>query len=59
MKKVIVGIAGMPGAGKATFNEIAKREGFTVVVMGDEIREETKRRGLSLRRKTLQKSCSN
>ena len=46
MKKVVVGIAGLPGAGKATFNEIAKRRGFTVVVMGDEIREETKRRGL-------------
>ncbi len=47
MKKVVVGIAGMPGAGKATFNEIAKRKDFTVVVMGDEIREETKRRGLN------------
>lgn len=46
MKKVVVGIAGLPGAGKATFNEIAKRRGFTVVVMGDEIREATKRRGL-------------
>ncbi len=46
MKKVVVGIAGMPGAGKATFKEIAKRRGFTVVVMGDEIREETRRRGL-------------
>jgi dephospho-CoA kinase len=46
MKKVVVGIAGMPGTGKATFNKIAKGKGFTVVVMGDEIREETKRRGL-------------
>ncbi len=46
MKKVVVGIAGMPGAGKATFKEIAKRRGFPVVVMGDEIREETRRRGL-------------
>jgi dephospho-CoA kinase len=45
MKKV-VGIAGMPGAGKTTFNKIAKRKGFVVVVMGDEVREETKRRGL-------------
>ncbi len=46
MKKVVVGIAGMPGSGKATFNEMAKRKGYAVVVMGDEIREETKRRGL-------------
>jgi len=46
MTMVVVGIAGMPGAGKATFNELAKRRGFTVVVMGDEIREETLRRGL-------------
>jgi dephospho-CoA kinase len=48
MKKVVVGIAGMPGAGKATFNEIARRKGYDVIVMGDEIREETKRRGLEL-----------
>ena len=46
MKKVVVGIASMPGAGKATFNEIASRKGYDVVVMGDEIREETKRRRL-------------
>jgi len=46
MRKVVVGIAGMPGAGKATFNEIAKRRGYVMVVMGDVIREETKRRGL-------------
>lgn len=44
--KTVVAVAGMPGAGKATFHEIAKSKGFTVVVMGDEIREETKRRGL-------------
>ena len=47
MTKLVVGIAGMPGAGKATINEIAKQRGFAVVVMGNEIREETKRRGLS------------
>jgi dephospho-CoA kinase len=46
MTKAVVGVAGMPGAGKATVNEIAKRRGFKVVVMGDVIREETKRRGL-------------
>jgi dephospho-CoA kinase len=46
MTKVVIGIAGMPGAGKATFAKIAKQKGYAVVVMGDEIREETKRRGL-------------
>ncbi|MCK5562574.1 AAA family ATPase, partial [Candidatus Bathyarchaeota archaeon] len=46
MRKVVVGIAGMSGAGKATFNEIAKRRGYAMVAMGDVIREETKRRGL-------------
>jgi dephospho-CoA kinase len=46
MTKVVVGIAGMPGVGKAVFHDMAKRKGFTVVVMGDEIREATKRRGL-------------
>jgi len=46
MTKVVIGIAGMPGAGKATFDEIAKRKGYTVIVMGDEIRDETRRRGL-------------
>jgi dephospho-CoA kinase len=46
MSKVVIGIAGMPGSGKAAFNAIARRKGFTIVVMGDEIRDETRRRGL-------------
>jgi len=46
MTKVVIGIAGMPGAGKATFTEVARQKGYGVVVMGDEIRDETKRRGL-------------
>ena len=46
MTKIVVGIVGMPGAGKATINEMAKQRGFAVVVMGNEIREETRRRGL-------------
>jgi len=36
----------MPGAGKATIRTTAENMGFSVVIMGDEIREETKRRGL-------------
>lgn len=44
--KVVVGVAGMPGAGKAAVKAAAESMGFSVVVMGDEIREETGRRGL-------------
>lgn len=36
----------MPGAGKATVVEAAKKMGCGVVVMGDEVREETELRGL-------------
>jgi dephospho-CoA kinase len=46
MTKAVVGLTGMPGVGKTVFQNIAKRKGFTVVVMGNEIREATKRRGL-------------
>jgi len=44
--KVVIGVAGMPGAGKATIKTTAENMGYPVVVMGDEIREETRRRGL-------------
>jgi len=47
-EKIVVGVAGMPGAGKATVKEMVERLGYPVVVMGDEIREETRRRGLKL-----------
>ena len=43
-EKIVVGVAGMPGAGKATVKEIVQKMGYSVVVMGDEIREETERR---------------
>lgn len=46
MKKKIVGVAGMPGSGKATVVEVALKMGYGIVVMGDEVREETKRRNL-------------
>jgi len=45
-QKMVIGVAGMPGAGKAEISRIAKEKGYAIVVMGDEIREETKRRGL-------------
>jgi len=45
-QKWVIGVAGMPGAGKATVRSKADSMGYAVVVMGDEIREETRRRGL-------------
>lgn len=44
----VVGIVGMPGSGKSVADEVAKEMGFSVVIMGDVIREETARRGLDL-----------
>jgi len=46
--KTVIGVAGMPGAGKSVVARIAQRMGFTVVVMGDVVREETEKRSLSL-----------
>jgi dephospho-CoA kinase len=45
-EKIVVGVTGMPGAGKATVREMVEEMGYSVVVMGDEIREEAKRRKL-------------
>lgn len=45
-RTLVIGTAGMPGSGKATLKILAENMGYPVVVMGDEIREETKRRGL-------------
>jgi len=44
-KKVIV-IVGMPGSGKAMASRVARELGYPVLVCGDVIREEAKRRGL-------------
>jgi dephospho-CoA kinase len=44
--KLIVGLAGMPGAGKSLVVSVAKEMGYGVVVMGDAVREEAANRGL-------------
>jgi dephospho-CoA kinase len=44
-KKVIV-IVGMPGSGKAMASRVARELGYPVLVCGDVIREEAKRRAL-------------
>jgi len=46
--KLVVGLTGMPGAGKSVFVEAAKTVGYVAVSMGDVIREETQKRGLEL-----------
>jgi dephospho-CoA kinase len=43
----IVAITGMPGSGKSTAAQALVTEGWKRVVMGDVIREETRRRGLA------------
>ncbi|MEM2995871.1 MAG: AAA family ATPase [Candidatus Bathyarchaeia archaeon] len=44
--KLVIGVAGMPGAGKSVFADVAKENGYGVVVMGDIIREEAQKRSL-------------
>ncbi len=44
--KILVFIAGMPGAGKSIVSEEAKKMGFRVYNMGDIVREEVLKRGL-------------
>jgi len=45
-EKLVVGLVGMPGSGKSLVVEAAQRRGYSVVVMGDVVREETRKRGL-------------
>lgn len=52
-EKIVVGVAGMPGSGKATVKEFAQETGYSIVVMGDEIREEAERRKLKPTPKNL------
>jgi dephospho-CoA kinase len=47
-EKLVVGLAGMPGSGKSIVVETAVEMGYSVIVMGDVIRQETQLRGLNL-----------
>jgi len=53
--KLVVGLAGMPGAGKSTVVNVAKEGGYKVVVMGDVVREEVKKRRMKPTPKNLGK----
>jgi dephospho-CoA kinase len=46
--KIVVGVAGMPGAGKATVVQVAEMLGYAIVVMGNVVREEARKRNLEL-----------
>jgi len=45
-EKFIVGVTGTQGSGKATVKQMAETMGYSTVIMGDEVREEAKRRSL-------------
>jgi dephospho-CoA kinase len=51
--KLIVGLAGMPGAGKSLVVSVAKEMGYGVVVMGDVVREEAAKKCLELNPENL------
>jgi len=45
-QKLVIGLGGMPGAGKSLVVETAKEMGYDIVTMGDVVREQTRLRGL-------------
>jgi len=51
--KLVVGLVGMPGSGKSLVVQAAQRKGYAVVVMGDVVREETRKLGLELDPKNM------
>ena len=53
--KLVVGLAGMPGAGKSTVVNVAKESGYKIVVMGDVVREEVEKRSMKPTPKNLGK----
>jgi dephospho-CoA kinase len=44
--KLVIGLAGMPGAGKSLVVNVAKEASYGVVVMGDVVREEAERKNM-------------
>jgi len=45
-QKLVVGLGGMPGAGKSIVVTTTKEMGYDIVTMGDVVREQTRLRGL-------------
>lgn len=46
-EKLVIGVTGMPGAGKTFVVNVARDVGYRVVVMGDEVRAEAERRNMA------------
>lgn len=56
MEPIIIGVTGLPSAGKGVFCDIARNHfGFKQIVMGDVIRRECKKRGLPVNRESSNK----
>src|SRR4030067_823915 len=53
VNKLVLGLVGMPGSGKSVVVETAQKAGYEVIIMGDVIREETRKRGLTLNPKNI------
>jgi dephospho-CoA kinase len=51
--KLVLGLVGMPGAGKSLIVEVALEKSYCVVAMGDVVREETRKRELELNPKNV------
>jgi len=49
----VIAFTGMPGSGKTEAVNVAKEMGIKVISMGDEVREEVKRRGLEINDENL------
>ncbi len=45
-QKIVIGVTGMPGAGKDAVREVFRELGYPIVTMGDEVRAEAERKGL-------------
>jgi len=49
----VVGLTGMPGAGKSTVSRVFGELGYPTIVMGDFVRDEARKRGLKINRENL------
>ncbi len=55
MNRIIVFTTGLPGAGKGVFAQVASEMGIPVVVMGDAVRKEAKKRGIEITPQNLRR----
>ena len=53
VESTVIGLVGMPGSGKSVAAQVGRQLGFTVLVMGDVVREELVKRGLKATSATL------